>query len=1013
MGCRCSSEEKKPVQTIRYNSNSKNDNNNSPKQHIINFNTVNNINISKAKSCDNKKINSRNKIGDNNNNINTNNLLNYTNNIRILKKSKNNNKYSINNLSKTNQNLIETKSEEEESNNNYNNNNQNKLNNNNNDETSSQNTQKSNIMKTIKILNFKKNRRLENNIKKQNNIHKMLQLLAKFIEAKTGIFINSTENETSLLAKGYSHKTLDNKIIDSINYSIKKITKVYKNQKYPKPNEHFTDDLFPPNLNSLMGLDKDGNPIDKIRPRLIKSRNDFIYDPDNIIWLRVKDIFINTNYNIFVDDICIDDVKQGNLGNCYFMSSLAAMTSFPQLIIQIFKTNKIPKNNCYEIGMNIEGEWKIVLLDDYFPCSKKTRMPIFAKPNGPELWSMLLEKAWAKINGGYLNITGGYASEVLSTLTSFPIQTIHLDFLKKDDIWDILINAFNQNQIISCCSKFHSEIEKYGLISGHSFTVINFTQGYLNNKWIRLIRLRNPWGYKQWNGDWSIHSELWTDIAKKVLCLENDLIINDDGAFWISLEDFFKYFCIVDICKVTDPQCVKNYKIGKDKVIYPNVFELQIFSKTNLFITVLKKNYRFHRTMESNYELAINVIIMKKTQGNNLIYINSVSDSEKNPFIEIDLTVGFYLIYVFCNYKSTNIEHIRKVNLYVSANKYFFLYYKDIDIKFNLLKLLIYNMYNKKNIRCNVFNEFDSWTSNKFENTTFGFLLIKNLSEKEIRLNVENKSKNFYIIYPFNDKTINVECIVPGNCCAVFVGVRKNYYDLYKFSLLVLSHNTPFSVPIISIIKKNNIDFKENFTINNHMKNKLLLRANFIQETNAINYYINKEDNKKFLINNYDKEIDEDEYNFLFKKIHFKFDNMIEKIDYKTNALKYFLKKYPKEMNLILNNVSSLHDGIEVIFKDVFDFGGTYYIGEWKIKEELCRHGRGLLVYSNGNSYLGQWMNDKEEGFGRFYYNRLEYININWKNGKMDGVGELNKSDGSKKIVVYKDGIKLSSDKKY
>ena len=118
-------------------------------------------------------------------------------------------------------------------------------------------------------------------------------------------------------------------------------------------------------------------------------------------------------------------------------------------------------------------------------------------------------------------------------------------------------------------------------------------------------------------------------------------------------------------------------------------------------------------------------------------------------------------------------------------------------------------------------------------------------------------------------------------------------------------------------------------------------------------------------------------------------------------------------MNLILNNVSSLQDGIDVIFRDVFDFGGTYYIGEWKIKEELCRHGRGLLVYSNGNSYLGQWMNDKEEGFGRFYYNRLEYININWKNGKMDGVGELNKSDGSKKIVVYKDGIKLSSDKKY
>ena len=39
------------------------------------------------------------------------------------------------------------------------------------------------------------------------------------------------------------------------------------------------------------------------------------------------------------------------------------------------------KVNCYEIGINIEGEWKIVLLDDYFPCTKKTKIPNFVKSN--------------------------------------------------------------------------------------------------------------------------------------------------------------------------------------------------------------------------------------------------------------------------------------------------------------------------------------------------------------------------------------------------------------------------------------------------------------------------------------------------------------------------------------------------------------------------------------------------------------------------------------------------------
>ena len=56
------------------------------------------------------------------------------------------------------------------------------------------------------------------------------------------------------------------------------------------------------------------------------------------------------------------------------MSSLAAMTNIPQLICQLFRSFQINKNGCYEIGLNIEGEWQIILLDDYFPCSKKNRV---------------------------------------------------------------------------------------------------------------------------------------------------------------------------------------------------------------------------------------------------------------------------------------------------------------------------------------------------------------------------------------------------------------------------------------------------------------------------------------------------------------------------------------------------------------------------------------------------------------------------------------------------------------
>ena len=496
---------------------------------------------------------------------------------------------------------------------------------------------------TNNIIQIKKtDKKLQKTNSKTFRQEQMLNLLSLFIKGKTGLMNYYTTKKKSgnelLLIKGLSPNSLDNLQIDTVNSNIKKKLKYFKNQIPPKfsnnNKDNYIDELFPPNNDSILGL-KNGVPVEKIEERLKKSQMEFPFDVDNIIWLRAEEIFNFQHYSIFVNDISIDDVLQGYLGNCYLMSSLAAMTNIPQLICQLFRSFQVNKFGCYEIGLNIEGEWQIILLDDYFPCSKKTRTPIFAKPNGPELWVMLLEKAWAKINGGYINITGGYASEVLSVFTSFPIETFDLLIKDIDIIWKDLKKAFEDGHIITCCSKFDNEIEKYGLVSGHTFTVTNLVEGYVNKKYTRLIRLRNPWGYKEWIGDWSDHSKLWTEEAKKELNI--NLHIEDDGEFFMSFEDFFKYFLVVDVCRVTNPQCVKSFKISYDKVYQPNVFELQIFNKTKIMISALKKNYRFHRSLLTNSELNINLILVKKTVDKDnktkLKYISSTNKNEGNPFL--------------------------------------------------------------------------------------------------------------------------------------------------------------------------------------------------------------------------------------------------------------------------------------------------------------------------------------------------------------------------------------------
>ena len=143
------------------------------------------------------------------------------------------------------------------------------------------------------------------------------------------------------------------------------------------------------------------------------------------------------------------DVIQGNLGDCYFLTSVACLCEFPGLIMNLFKTKSFNKDGFYEIALFIDGKPQIVIVDDYLPVEKSTGKPCYSQSKGNELWVMLLEKAWAKVNGGYANIITGLPSEALEFLTGFGSLIYELKNLKDIDDINEYKNEIVKNVLIA------------------------------------------------------------------------------------------------------------------------------------------------------------------------------------------------------------------------------------------------------------------------------------------------------------------------------------------------------------------------------------------------------------------------------------------------------------------------------------------------------------------------------------------------------------------------------------
>jgi len=68
----------------------------------------------------------------------------------------------------------------------------------------------------------------------------------------------------------------------------------------------------------------------------------------SVVWRRASD-FLEGDYAVFDEGIGPHDIRQGALGDCWFLCAVSALAEFPVLIRDIVETNEANGDGCYRV----------------------------------------------------------------------------------------------------------------------------------------------------------------------------------------------------------------------------------------------------------------------------------------------------------------------------------------------------------------------------------------------------------------------------------------------------------------------------------------------------------------------------------------------------------------------------------------------------------------------------------------------------------------------------------------
>lgn len=303
------------------------------------------------------------------------------------------------------------------------------------------------------------------------------------------------------------------------------------------------------------------------------------------------------------DDVDPTDVYQGTVGDCWLLGAISSIAEFDGAVHHLFRKTKLldkrplPGPNMYTITLTCMETWKPVSyeIDERLPVKGDGSGKLLAcRVSGfGELWPCLLEKAIAIHCGGWDAVYGGCCSHAWSIMTGCKDQyTIERNpktgkwfALKKynphkkkwekhynnpkedpghnlwkndwpkeggggsgelteDELFRHICKWDKANFIMSAATTGSGGVSSVGqdsgLVDDHAYSLVDAFDNVAGTG-IGLLNVRNPWGAGEINdGEFDDDGPGWVQYPE--IKEEINPVCQDDGAFWVTKEEFFRFF---------------------------------------------------------------------------------------------------------------------------------------------------------------------------------------------------------------------------------------------------------------------------------------------------------------------------------------------------------------------------------------------------------------------------------------------------------------------------------------